>query len=105
VVEGGDGAGLLLEAAQAIGIVAQLGREDLDGDVAAEAGVAGAVHLAHPPGPDQVEDLVRPQPHAGGKGHGKLRLDSASNDAPPSGRFNEPFGSARGRRVPYHRGR
>ncbi len=70
VVEGAGEAGLLLEAAEAVGVLAVLGGEDLDGDVAVEAGVAGAVDLAHPAGPDRAPDLVRPQPRPGRERHG-----------------------------------
>jgi hypothetical protein len=43
MIEGGDGAGFLFEAAQAIGIVGEGGGQNFQGDVAQEAGVAGAV--------------------------------------------------------------
>ncbi len=56
--EGGDGAGLVLEAAPALGIGGRVLGEDLEGDVALETGVAGAVNLAHPPGPEGAQDLV-----------------------------------------------
>ena len=47
VVEGGDGAGLALEARAAVRVGAQLGGQDLDGDRAIEARVPRLVHLAH----------------------------------------------------------
>ena len=47
-----------------------IGRKDLDRHVAAEAGVAGAVDLAHPAGPDRAQDLVRPEPRSGCERHG-----------------------------------
>ena len=65
VVEGGDGAGLELEALEAVGVGGDVVVEDLEGDVAAEAGVAGAVDLAHAAGPEQLDDLVRPEADSG----------------------------------------
>ena len=47
VAEGGDDARLLLEALQPVRIVGAGAGQDLDRDRAAEAGVDGAVHLAH----------------------------------------------------------
>ena len=44
--------------------------EDLDGDVALQPGVAGAVDLAHAAGADRAGDLVRTQAGAGAQGHG-----------------------------------
>ena len=34
-------------------------RQGLDGDVAREARIAGAIHLAHPTRPERGDDLVR----------------------------------------------
>jgi hypothetical protein len=39
--------------------VRQLGREDLDGDLATEPRVAGAVDLAHSAGAERRQDFVR----------------------------------------------
>jgi hypothetical protein len=58
VVQGRDGPGLTLEAAQALGVTGDLLGEHLEGDLAVEAGVAGAVHLTHAPGPEGRQDLV-----------------------------------------------
>ena len=73
VVERAGEASLLLEAVEALGGVAHLARQHLDGHVAAEAGVEGAVDLAHPAGPDRAQDLVRPQPRPGRERHGLLQ--------------------------------
>jgi hypothetical protein len=48
VREGRNGAGLALEPPLTLGIGAEGFREDLDGDGAVEAGVAGAINLPHP---------------------------------------------------------
>ena len=70
VRERGDRAGLALEAHAAVRIGAQFGGEDLDGDRAVEAGVAGLVDLTHAARPNGGEDLVRAEAGAGGEGHG-----------------------------------
>ena len=49
VVQLGDGAGLALEAGAHFRGGGQMRGQHLDRHVAAEAGVVGAVHLAHPP--------------------------------------------------------
>ena len=61
VVERRDGTGLLLEAAEAVGIVREARREHFDRNVAAEARVAGAVDLAHSTFANLGKDLVRPE--------------------------------------------
>ena len=53
------GARFLLEPPQAIGIGAGSLRQHLDRDVAPEAGVTGAVDLAHATGAKRGDDLVR----------------------------------------------
>jgi hypothetical protein len=49
VLKGGDGLGFALEASSQLGIG---GGQDFDGDRAIEACVTGAIHLAHPAGPN-----------------------------------------------------
>ena len=51
VIQGGDGVGFLLEAAEVLK-VGQLVGEDLDRHLTLEAWVAGAVDLSHPPRPE-----------------------------------------------------
>ena len=70
VRERGDGAGLPLEARAAVRIGAQFGGEDLDGDRAVEAGVAGLVDLAHAAGADSRLDLVGSEASPGDEAHG-----------------------------------
>ena len=77
VVDGGDvrvvqdagGLGLLLEAAQAVGIGGEGRRQHLDRDLARKARVLRPIHLTHPPGADLAEDLVGTELRARGKGH------------------------------------
>ena len=76
VVERPRRARFLLEAAQAIRVLGEGGGEDLDGDVAAEPRVFGAVDLTHPARADGGEDLVGPYPHADGEAHSLLRPSS-----------------------------
>ena len=49
VIEGGDGAGLALEALAKLRPVGDVRGQDLDGDGALEARVAALVDLAHAP--------------------------------------------------------
>ena len=59
MVERGDGARLLLEAAHAIGIVGNGLGKDLDGDRAIQAGIASAIHLAHSALADMALNFIR----------------------------------------------
>ena len=69
VVQGGSGAGFPLESAQSLGIVGKCRRQHLDGDVAAEARITGAVHLAHPAGAEQGDDVIGAEVGAGRERH------------------------------------
>ena len=79
VVEGGRGPGLLLEPAQAVGVVGHLGGQHLDRDLAIEALVVSAVDLAHPAGPEWRDDLVRAEARAWGQRHGVIILGSGTS--------------------------
>jgi serine/threonine protein kinase len=72
--EGGDDLGLALEARQRLGVVGEVLREDLDGDVPFETGMPGAVDLSHPTGTHLGQDLVGTEPHAGADRHGGVAL-------------------------------
>ena len=69
VVQGCSGAGFLLEPAKSLGIVGKCRRQHLDGDVAAEARITGAVHLAHPAGAEQGDDFIGAKVGAGRERH------------------------------------
>ena len=69
MVELAGGPRLLLEAAQAVGLTRHGGGEDLDGHVAPQAGVPGAIDLAHAARPEGGHNLVWPQPCARGQSH------------------------------------
>jgi hypothetical protein len=47
VAQGAGGAGFLFEAAAPVGVSGEFSGENLEGDVAAEADVAGAIDFAH----------------------------------------------------------
>ena len=68
VVQGAGGAGLLLEAAELLAIGDPL-EENLDRDLALQAGVTGAVDLTHRPRAEQPHDLVRAESRAGLERH------------------------------------
>jgi hypothetical protein len=57
------------EPCQAVAIVDQAFREELDRNVSAEPGVTGPIHLAHSPAPDVAEDLVGAEACACRYGH------------------------------------
>ena len=64
VVERGEHARLALEPRQALGVARELVGQDLDRDLAAELGVASAIHLAHAADAELREDLVDVYPLA-----------------------------------------
>ena len=70
VVEGGGRARLLGEAAEAVRDRGEGLGQELDGDVAVEVVVAGAVDLTHAPRAQLVEELVPAEPHADDGWHG-----------------------------------
>ena len=64
VVEGRQQLRLALEAGEPLGILREVGGQHLDGDVAAEPGVARSIHLAHAAGAERRDDLVGAEPSA-----------------------------------------
>ena len=58
MIQGGGGQGLLLEAAQAVGVERERLRQDFDRNVALKARVAGAIDLAHASCAEQGNDFV-----------------------------------------------
>jgi hypothetical protein len=51
-------------------LVRTLRLNDLEGDVASQSRVMGAIHLAHPAAPERFHDLVIAEAGAGGQDHG-----------------------------------
>ena len=72
VVDGREHPGLALEARHAAGIRGGVVGQDLDRDVPAELPVARAVHHAHSPRAEHVEDLVGPEAETGLERHPDL---------------------------------
>jgi hypothetical protein len=60
---------LSFETGQSIGVESKRRGQRLECDVALEAGVAGAIHLAHSTFAELREDLVRAKSNAGAQGH------------------------------------
>ena len=70
MVQGGGGQGLLLKAAQSVGVQRQRLRQDLDRYFALEARVTGAVDLAHAARAQKRNNFVRSKFGAWGQIHG-----------------------------------
>ena len=64
-----DGARLTLEPLAKLGTGGEMGGEHLDGDLAVQARVAGAVNLTHAAGTERGDYLVRAEPTSGCQGH------------------------------------
>ena len=73
VCQPGDGAGLALEALTSMDIGGQIGRQDLDRDVAIQSGVPRAVDLAHPACAEQLLNLERAESCARRERGGRCR--------------------------------
>ncbi len=70
VTQSGDGTGLALEPLEPLRVAGHLLGQHLDRDLAPETRVPRPVDLAHPPGPELVEDLVRPEALTCHQSHG-----------------------------------
>jgi len=68
MVQRGEDLRLSLEASEAIGIIGEGIRQDFQGDVAIQLGIARPIHLAHSPFTDLGGDLVRAKAGAGRQG-------------------------------------
>jgi hypothetical protein len=67
--QGRDGLRLALEARPRVGILRKMRGKDLDRDETVEPRVARAIHLAHAPGSERGDDLVRTEARARGQAH------------------------------------
>jgi hypothetical protein len=63
--QGSDGASFALEPRQRLRVAGQIGREELDRDVAPETRVACAKYLAHAPTAERRDEFVRAEPDSG----------------------------------------
>jgi hypothetical protein len=70
MIERGEQLRLALEAREPLGVPREEIREDLEGDIALQLRVAGAIDLAHPARPDGASDLEGPETCPGCKRHG-----------------------------------
>ena len=81
MIERGNRPRLAFETCTQIGIAGDFSWQDLDGDCAIEARVAGFVDLAHAARAERAEDFVRTESGAGGKCHAcPPRLDSVTGE-------------------------
>ncbi len=69
MIESSDGTGFLLEAAQTVSVRRKGRGKNFDGDDAIEAGVAGAIDLAHTAGAERCKDFIRAEFRAAGERH------------------------------------
>jgi len=74
MIERGEEFCFAAEAAQAIGIGGNSGRQDFERDFAAQLAVAGAVYLAHAAHTKKSADFVKTNFGSGHEGHGLLEL-------------------------------
>ena len=69
MAECGDGTGFLLETPEAVGIGGEGGGQNLDGDIASQALIAGAVNLAHSASTDECNEFVGSEFRTGSERH------------------------------------
>ena len=86
MIERCEQSGFAFEARHAIGVRGERRRQDLQRDVALQLGVARAIHLAHPAGPEGAEDLVDADAGARFNGHGGCVHYMVGTARPKSGR-------------------
>src|SRR5439155_18092313 len=55
-------------------VLSEVGRKDLDGDAAVEAGVPSLPNLPHPAGPKRRDDFVRPEAGTRADDHGRRAI-------------------------------
>ena len=102
MIQRGRGLGFAQQVPAGVVVIAAVGRQELDRDVALERQVAGQVHVAHTAAPQQTDDAVVPQFRAGfARGHrGAPLLVTGGNSGQsihgPSGRQGGPRSPAEG---------
>ncbi len=69
MVQRGQHFGLALEPGEAVGILRDRFRQDLDGDGPLQAGVGGAIHLAHAAFAEEADDFMGSQTGTGRERH------------------------------------
>jgi hypothetical protein len=103
VVEGGDGAGLAVEALEGGGVFGAVRRQDLDGDLPAEGDVLAEVDGAHAALAEGREDLVRAEQEAAVPAGEELAGLEAREDAVGDQRLGG-LGGAEGQGVAFEVG-
>ncbi len=83
VLEGREQLRLALEPRQSLGVAREGLADQLQGDVAPEANVAGAPDLTHPARTERGHDLERPEEGSGCETHGRLRVPPPRLRPPP----------------------
>jgi hypothetical protein len=78
VIERREYLGLPLKSRETAGVVRKGRRENLQGDIAFQMGIAGAIHLAHAARANQADNLVRPEAGPRSNGHRSVTDVSAS---------------------------
>ena len=78
VLEPGDGLGLALEALGEVGVVEELGRQDLEGHVPVERRLVGQVDRGHAAPPQRSEDAERAECRSRNEGQERVHLRSRS---------------------------
>ena len=69
VIQRGEDLRLTLEAREAVGVLAERGRQDFQRDVATERHIARAIHLAHPAGAERRDDFIGAEASTRTQGH------------------------------------
>ena len=69
MIQSGEHVRLAREPRTPIGIGGEQCREELQRDVAIQLRVTGAIHLTHPAGPQQIDDLVGAEARPGREAH------------------------------------
>ena len=111
VIQRGQQLGLALEAGQAVRVVGEGCRQELDGDLAVEGGIDRLPHTAHPPLADFLAELVVQQCLTGFERHlrghvlpslpaswtpGKAGIDLTARTETPRGNHGKTGGRTRG---------
>src|ERR1700682_5132436 len=68
MIQGREALRFAREPREAVRVVRERVRQDLERDIASEFRIAGAIHLPHSPFADRGEDVVDAEAHAGGQG-------------------------------------
>jgi hypothetical protein len=62
MIERGKDLGYALETSHALRITCESGRKNLDGYIAPQLRIPGAIHLPHPARADNIGDFIRAEP-------------------------------------------